>query len=351
MFTETNGSRPADFLRHGVIVVAFNSVIAIGLALRHGNPLDQFINAQTIGLCIWLCVDFGRFLFRRDARSNWPEGWRRWLLITGSVPVGYAAGVFITDALCDCSRWENYMASPREFGGYLFMALVASVGISYFFYAGGRRRGLEDLVASAQRDAAENQLKLLSSQLEPHMLFNTLANLRVLIGIDPARAQLMLDHLVSFMRASLNASRHMLHPLSAEFARTSDYLALMKIRMGDRLQTAIDLPATLNDLAVPTLLLQPLVENAIKHGLEPKIEGGRLQVSARQDGSDLVLFVRDTGVGLSDVANDGTHFGNTQVQQRLATLYGDAARFDLASPEDGHGGTLATVRIPLNRTA
>jgi LytS/YehU family sensor histidine kinase len=143
----------------------------------------------------------------------------------------------------------------------------------------------------------------------------------------------------------------MLHPLSAEFARIADYLALMKIRMGDRLQTQVEFPDALGELAVPTLLLQPLVENAIKHGLEPNIDGGRLIVSAQSIGSDLLLTVRDTGVGISGVANDGTHFGVAQVRERLATLYGDAATFTLSTPDDGQGGTLATVRIPLNRTA
>jgi LytS/YehU family sensor histidine kinase len=143
----------------------------------------------------------------------------------------------------------------------------------------------------------------------------------------------------------------MLHPLSAEFARIADYLALMKIRMGDRLQTQVEFPDALGELAVPTLLLQPLVENAIKHGLEPNIDGGRLIVSAQSIGSDLLLTVRDTGVGISGVANDGTHFGVAQVRERLATLYGDAATLTLSTPDDGQGGTLATVTIPLNRTA
>jgi LytS/YehU family sensor histidine kinase len=169
--------------------------------------------------------------------------------------------------------------------------------------------------------------------------------------MDPPRAQAMLDHLVAFMRSTLTASRNMLHPLSTEFARIDDYLALMKIRMGERLQTQVSVPADLGDRAVPTLLLQPLVENAIKHGLEPHVEGGRLIVTAASVGANLVLSVRDTGVGLSSVANDGTHFGVTQVRERLATLYGDTATLALTTPDDGEGGTLATVRIPLNRTA
>jgi LytS/YehU family sensor histidine kinase len=201
-------------------------------------------------------------------------------------------------------------------------------------------------LAAAQRDVAETQLKLLESQLEPHMLFNTLANLRVLIALDPPRAQTMLDQLIAFLRATLSASRATLHPLSAEFARVGDYLELMKVRMGDRLQPEFDLPPGLAAQPMPPLLLQPLVENAIKHGLEPHVEGGRLVVSARRDGDALVLTVRNTGAGLSAAPADGTHFGLEQVRQRLATLYGEAASLTLAAADDADGGTLATVRLP-----
>ncbi len=340
-----------DFLRHALIVVAFNTVIGVGLALRNGEPLNHMVYAQAIGLSIWAFTDFGRFAFSPDPVSGWPMGWRRWLLLVLSILGGYTVGTYIGDLHCGCSTLQKLTQSPRIALGYLFIAVTASSAISYFFYSRGRGQHLQQLVAAAQRDAAENQLKLLASQLEPHMLFNTLANLRVLISLDPPRAQQMLDHLVAFMRSTLTASRHMLHPLSAEFARIADYLALMKIRMGERLQTEVEFSADLADLAVPTLLLQPLVENAIKHGLEPHVDGGRLIVTARAEGSDLVLSVRDTGAGLSTVANDGTHFGVSQVRERLSTLYGEPATLVLSTPDDGLGGTLATVRIPLNRTA
>lgn len=339
-----------DLLRNGLVVIAFNTVIGIGLALRNDHPVIQMVYAQAIGLSIWLCVDLGRYLFKRSPYHHWPQGWRAWVLLVVSIPLGYVVGTSIGDAYCGCSKWAQLLQSPRLMAAYLFLSVMATGGISFFFYASGRSKALEQLVATAQRDAAETQLKLLASQLEPHMLFNTLANLRVLIGLDPERAQRMLDHLVAFMRSTLSASRNMLHPLSAEFARIADYLELMKIRMGERLQTQVELPDDLAGLAVPTLLLQPLVENAIKHGLESKVEGGRLEVRARRDTTDLVLTVRDTGMGVSDVANDGTHFGVAQVRERLSTLYGEAASFTLGTPDDDEGGVLATVRIPLNRT-
>ncbi len=184
------------------------------------------------------------------------------------------------------------------------------------------------------------------------MLFNTLANLRVLIGLDAAAAQQMLDRLIAFLRATLEASRTTAHPLATEFERVADYLALMAIRMGPRLQVRLDLPAALAAQPVPPLLLQPLVENAIRHGLEPHVAGGRLEVSARAEGGQLLLEVRDTGVGLAAAAahgTPGTRFGLAQVRERLATLHGARAGLVLEPAGDG-GGTRATIHLPLATT-
>ncbi|HZF81694.1 MAG TPA: histidine kinase [Rubrivivax sp.] len=206
---------------------------------------------------------------------------------------------------------------------------------------------------AAKALASENQLRLLRSQLEPHMLFNTLANLRVLIGIDPPQAQAMLDRLIAFLRATLNASRSDAQPLAIEFAQLADYLALMALRMGPRLQVRLDLPEALASLPVPPLLLQPLVENAIKHGLEPKVEGGRVEVAARAEPGWLELTVRDSGVGLAAAQESGpltpgaeSGFGLTQIRQRLATQYGSRASLALQPATDNDGGVLATIRIP-----
>jgi LytS/YehU family sensor histidine kinase len=182
------------------------------------------------------------------------------------------------------------------------------------------------------------------------MLFNTLANLRVLIGLDTQRAQAMLDRLIAFLRATLEASRVGRHPLRAEFARLNDYLELMRVRMGERLQSRLSLPDDLADAPVPPLLLQPLVENCIKHGLEPQLGGGRVEVSASREGGQLVLRVRDTGAGRSSAAPPGTQFGLTQVRERLATLYGAHASLELCDAPDAEGGTLATLRLPLQAT-
>ena len=339
---------PRSFARHAAIVAGFSALVGIGLGIAKGGAfLLQLVYAEAIGLSIWACTDFGRFLFRRDPETDWPAGWRAVVLQVGAVVVGYLAGTWIGDRYCGCSTFEVWRRSGRAFAGYLVLSIGITAAITFFFQARGLDQRRLRRIAMAERDASEARLKLLESQLEPHMLFNTLANLRALIETDPARAQAMLDQLIAFLRATLSASRQPFHPLAAEFARIADYLQLMQVRMGGRLQTRLLLPEALAGLPVPPLLLQPLVENAIKHGLEPHVGGGRIEISAERRGAQVVLRVRDTGAGLAADANPtGTRFGLEQVRRRLQTIYGAAATLDLRPAGGSEGGTDAIVTLP-----
>ncbi|MGZ5715320.1 MAG: sensor histidine kinase [Caldimonas sp.] len=321
----------------------------------------DFATTLVYSLCIstmcWLFIDLGRDLAAMRAPVGllgegatggaWP-GWAWMIAIVaiGAV-LGYAAGNEIANRLTGLSLPGPFNAGFRETLSLLVFALVPAITITYFFQSRELIALQKAEVEKAQRQAAEQQLKLIESQLEPHMLFNTLANLRALIGVDPARAQLMLDQLIAFLRASLAGSRTGLHSLDAEFQRLRDYLALMQIRMGPRLATRFELPADLAGALLPPLLLQPLVENSIKHGLEPHVVGGRIDVSAAREDQTLVLRVRDSGAGLVDAAGDGSRYGLAHVRERLATLYGERASFTLGPAGDGEGGTLATIRMPL----
>jgi signal transduction histidine kinase len=322
---------------------------------------DPFVRTLIYSWCIGLTIQFliegGRYGVaawrrRRDPgnallRSDWP-GWA-WMgpWCVGSALVGYFAGSLLGDLLTGRQR-NSFGTELHALALLLMLSLGLTLGVVYFFYSRSRLATLQAASEAAQRSAAETQLKLLQAQLEPHMLFNTLANLRVLIGADPVRAQAMLDRLIAFLRATLSASRSGSHALADEFNRVEDYLALMAVRMGPRLSVQMDVPEALHALPVPALLLQPLVENCIRHGLEPKVQGGRIQLGARRDGDTLVLSVRDTGVGLAHApAADGTRFGLRQVRERLATLYGTRASLTLEDAMDREGGTVATVRIPL----
>jgi hypothetical protein len=354
--TEASSEASPDggsLLRHGAIVLLANAAIAGLLATINGGHLVHLlVFSQCVGLSIWGFIEAGsRFL--PDGPNGWPGGWRGIALVAASCALGYAVGVTLADAILGYSTWRAYLRDPpallRDFGP----TVVFCATVSAAFYAHGLVRAQRARAAAAAHEATLARLTLLQSQLEPHMLFNTLANLRALIAADPGRAQQMLDHLIAFLRATLAASRQAEHPLADEFARIDDYLALMRVRMGERLQASTALPAALATIAVPPLLLQPLVENAIKHGLEPQRGPGELRVAAALDGATLVLTVTDSGRGLDaaatarerDPGEPAGGFGLAQIRERLRTLHGDAAR--LALTPRAEGGTLAEIRLPL----
>ena len=337
-----------------------------------GNLFTAWVYSASIGTFCWFFIDGGRLLLAAwlpgrqqmsaDSRARWPgAGWMLLCLLAGTA-LGYTLGIRLGDAVTGFTTPSLLENRPA-----VAISIIVAIAATWYFYTTARLRAEQAAAESARREATESQLMLLQSQLAPHMLFNTLANLRVLITLDPPRAQEMLDRLIGYLRATLGASRTGLHPLSAEFDRLADFLALMAVRMGPRLQVQLDLPAALRDLPVPPLLLQPLVENSIRHGLEPKVAGGRIEVRAAQQGDRLLLTVRDTGVGLGPGATpaaqagrpaaapgdaakdsrDGTHYGTHHVARRLATMYGEQAHFRLGPADAAEGGTLAEVSLPL----
>ena len=357
---------------HLVRSAIFVSLVCLGIAgllsAMKGNRFGvNLVYSLCIGLSCWAIIDGGRVSLAlgidrfRSARGRpllphagfpgWP--WMISLVVLGML-AGPVAGTAIADLILSESTPSVLALANPPSRVTMLLTVLASLGSVVALTAMERLANTRAEAEAARRTATENQLKLLESQLEPHMLFNTLANLRVLIALDPVRAQAMLDQLISFLRATLGASRVAQHPLAAEFARLGDYLALMKVRMDTRLQAHFELPAELADCPVPPLLLQPLVENAIKHGLEPRVGGGHIHVSAAREGRQLVLRVRDSGVGLSEAgaagpaSSDSTKFGLAQVRERLATLYGAQASLELADVSNGERGTLATVRLPID---
>ena len=346
--------------------VALNTVIGVALTLTgtgHGDGFGlqglgkNLLYSQCIGLAIWGLIDLGRAWLTPDEPRHWPR-------LIGIVPMGvllgYPAGSLVANALLGGPAGGGLSVLASAQGpGLLLMSLAVGVGGTYYFMSQARLANAREVAAqasaqaeAAQRQASESQLKLLQTQLEPHMLFNTLANLRVLVSLDPARAQTMLDHLIAYLRATLGASRATLHPLQHEFDRLADYLALMAVRMGPRLSYQLDLPAELAQTPVPPLLLQPLVENSIRHGLEPKLDGGRITVQAQRQGSQLLLTVTDTGLGCpanpTPPATPGFGgFGLTQVRERLHTCYGDQAAIEIVAIPSG--GTRVSIRFPLRK--
>jgi hypothetical protein len=335
-------------LRHMLQVAAFALVIAtiqyvVTPERPYGPPVAYSL---AIALVTWAVVDLGRNFFPSAQETGWPEGFTGIALVV----VGIAAGFFLGNVIGDllCRTLGLYSGPPldrrTELRSSVTITVLAGIVGSYYFYSVGKSSYLERKMGEARRHADEARLKLLETQLEPHMLFNTLANLRALISVDPGRAQQMLDHMIAYLRATLAASRATTHPLQAEFERLRDYLELMAIRMGPRLAYELELPPDLAGVRVPALLLQPLVENSIQHGLEPKIEGGRITVRAAREGAHLVLTVDDTGVGEAHGASHGAGFGLAQIRERLSALHEERADFAFRTAADG---AHARITLPI----
>ncbi len=341
------------------------------LGLGSGRWWGSVLDASLVGAACWLCVDGSRGVvsnwrwrrlgMRSDQPGPAPDGtyrhWPGWPWVMACVALGAGVGVLIGGGL---ARWVGARLSvalgaaelmPPAMGRdgvngtfALLGTLLMALAISYFFYSREQVALVQQDAEAARRLAAESQLRLLQAQLEPHMLFNTLANLRVLIGLDASQAQHMLDRLIGFLRATLSASRKPSHTLAEEFERLDEYLALMQVRMGPRLRIRLHLPRALRDCSVPPLLLQPLVENAVRHGLEPKVGGGALSVIACAQGDHVCIQVQDDGLGLADAALAQGGFGLQQVQDRLDVTWAGAASFKLERVAGG--GTLATLVLP-----
>jgi len=329
-------------------IAAFNTVIAAGISsFMAGGFWINLVYSQCIGLSIWALIDFGQYWLVPDPARQWR---RLFAIAPMGAMLGYVLGTLLAQLIFPQHNFGHWQDQPHTALGFLVLSLLAGGISTYYFMSREQLAKARTEMAStqreaeaAQRQAAQAQLALLQSQLEPHMLFNTLANLRVLITQDSARAQAMLDHLVAYLRATLAASRTPQHPLEIEFERLRDYLELIKVRMGPRLHYTLDLPEKLASLQVPPLLLQALVENAIKHGLEPQVDGGAIHISARQHSTPLVLEVADTGVGLS--ANPTPGFGLAQVRERLQTHYGPQATLEVIAGSAGGTRAIATFCI------
>ena len=316
--------------------------------------LDTFsrllVFAECVGLTMVACV----LLLRRQRRLERLAAGTRWLL-TGviAIPTGYLLGHQIAFLL---------LGEPMRLVGHqyislvpiLFTVLVGGLGLRHF--ATREQLAREAAArAEAQRLAVEAQLRLLRTQLEPHMLFNTLANLRGLVREDADRAETMIDRLIVYLRSTLAASQTESVPLGREFAQLRAYLEIMSLRMGPRLAWRLELPAALEGTPVPPMLLQPLVENAIKHGLEPKVGPGQIEVIARTTDAGIEIRVEDNGLGLPVQDHEDAHddvsarpersgYGLRHVRERLQAVYGPAARLDIERLPPG--GVRSVVFLP-----
>ena len=232
-----------------------------------------------------------------------------------------------------------------------FWFVIISIGVKVL--AGGKRRAelvaqeatAQAAIATLERRLVEAQMATLQAQVEPHFLFNTLALIGQLIETDPPQAARVHMHLIDYLRATLPQMRASGGgTLGRQVEMSRAYLAIMQARMNERLAVGFDVPDYLDAACFPPMMLQTLIENSIKHGLEPKIAGGRIDVRAYIIDSTLYVDVRDNGVGFNMKAGDGVGLAN--IRERLHLLYGSAAELVIEAPLDG--GALASIRIPFS---
>jgi len=209
------------------------------------------------------------------------------------------------------------------------------------------RRGEKAVVrdTASAKELSEAKLSLLNAQVEPHFLYNTLASAQLLTRSDPPRADAMLGHLIAYLRRSLPRNLDGQSTLGEELERANAYLEILKIRMGARLSTRIDVPESMHAVPFPSMMLQTLVENAIKHGLESKPGGGTVWIRATPGHQEISITVADDGRGFN-AESSGTGIGLKNVRERLRLAYGNAARFTIAA--NFPSGVAATITLPTS---
>jgi sensor histidine kinase YesM len=263
---------------------------------------------------------------------------------TAGVLVGFQISLWLFDL-----GFKTWLKSPGWIVSVATTSVIISSVLSAIFFWREREARAQAALEREQlrgerieREAALANLRALQAQIEPHFLFNTLANVTSLIDREPATAKRMLESFIRFLRASLAGTRLETTTLGAEAELIAAYLDVLQIRMGSRLRYRIDVPADLAGISIPPMLLQPVVENAIRHGLEPKVDGGEVVFAVRRDGGNVAIEIRDTGAGFSPTTRGGV--GLTNLRDRLRGLYGERAALGIA--EHAGGGAAVTIRIP-----
>jgi len=306
----------------------------------------NFVVCFTIAALIHLMFEAGAWLLGGPPALRKLKDWQRSVFFGGipllGVAIGWPVGMVFSGS---ADMLPRLLGSTQSIALVTTFCLGTSLLLHFYFAAKAKQ-------LAAEKRASEAQLRLLQGQIEPHFLFNTLANVQSLMDHDPPKAKQMLMSFTDYLRASLTTLRSASSAVAQELDLAQNYLQLLQARMEDRLQFSIDADEAARRQPLPPLLLQPLVENAVVHGLEPSIEGGTVRVSARVDGQHLVLEVQDDGRGLDAPARQGARAGAgmalSNIRERLLTRYGSAATLEVLA---AHPGTLARITLPIEGSA
>jgi len=330
--------------------VPFALFFALLFGARDWHDFTQFYLvsltfALVIRLCLWVAECF---IVPRAAAAYGHGGHPPLPIGIGIYGSASVLGSYIAGAIVHFTLYPGFLGTPRSIllnGVFALLFTVLTGGIIYatVFYrlAVERARAVEQ----ARAELAQAELRALRAQMNPHFLFNALNTIAALVRDDPDGAEDTTTRLAELFRYTLRASERERAPLGDELAFVRDYLAIEHRRFGARLTVREDVAPGLSGLAVPTLLLQPLVENAVRHGVAPRAEGGTVTLAARRDGETLVIEVGDDGPGFaSEPSPSGNGFGLHSVRERLRAL-GPPHALDI---ESGHGhGTTVRLTVPV----
>ena len=258
------------------------------------------------------------------------------------------------DDAAEAKARSYHKQASTWFTSFVWLLILALFGTKAL--VGGKKRAeaeMQTATAAAERESMQRQLseakmQAMQAQVEPHFLFNTLASVEHLIETNPPRASAMQRTLIQYLRAVLPQMRdnNLVTNLGREVDMVKAYLDLLKMRMEERLTVEVHVPDGLRSAAFPPMMLQSMVENAIKHGLECKPEGGHLSVTAEIYDSRLRVTVADDGVGFGVVPSKGTGLGLSNIRERLKLLHGDAGQLHIAA--NSPSGVIATIEVPYS---
>lgn len=357
---------PASFWRDILYTGIWSSAIAcmlvaayaVALIGRSNSAIADFLfSSLVVSNIVGYLIHFS-LLAVEYLTQGWPSrsgGLPRTAYFVGLVSLCVVLGIALGSALLSGNNPLHYLLSAAALAKMSPFVLIMAAFMVVVLLMGERRIAAETLaarqneqIAETARLLAEARLQALQAQIEPHFLYNTLANVLSLIDTQPVLARHMLERFIAYLRASLLASRASETTLGAEAELIAAYLEVLAVRMGARLRYRIEIDPALRDLRIAPMLLQPLVENAINHGLEPKIEGGEVLLSARLEQEMLCISITDTGVGLGSstaTKKPGGGVGMSNLRERLHNLYGGSARLQLI--ENQPCGLSVRLFLPL----
>jgi sensor histidine kinase YesM len=330
-----------------LLTMVFCTIIAVFLtSIRFSDGfIKNFIFSQCIGISICICVYSALQLVK------FSKLFVQLSVIAAALTVGSIIGTFI-GAVITGKRPALFAEGYGFFIHIVMMGVLFGSAISYFFIsreriAASRAAIQEENVKrlTSEKKMAETNLRLLQAQIEPHFLFNTLSNVLGLMDTDLQKGKEMLMDLIRYLRISLARTREERTSLGNEMESVKAYLDIYAVRMQERLKYRIDMPDRLKQLSFPPMLIQPLVENAIRHGIEPKVNGGEIRIRAKRNRDMIHVEIVDTGLGMREQNQSGIGLAN--IRERLRSLYGDKGRLILE--ENMPSGLKAVIEVPYVR--